>query len=159
MAIKSISTLMADLKESYDKSKDRSSWKVLQGAKRECYDTFIAGDKKLWQIKSEEVGMGEMVAVGTRLSRPDDDIEKIMRTGSPVPFGIMTPQNRKLSIMMAGVQTFSSDSSNMLCKDYLSGNQAALEHKLKCQVHKMMDDPVFRKKYTEHKDRLRRPYL
>jgi hypothetical protein len=103
--------------------------------------------------------MGEMVAVGKRLSRPDEDIEKIMITGSPVPFGTMTPQNRKLSIIMAGVQIVSSDSSNLLCRDYLSGNQAALEHKLKSQVNKMMDDPVFRKKYAEYKDRLRRPYL
>ncbi len=159
MAVKSISTLMGNLKESYDKSKNKAGWKVLQGMNREYYDTFIAGDNNLWQIKSEEVGQGEMVAVGTRISSCDDDLEKIMRRGSPVPFGTVTPASRKLSIIMAGVQIYSSDSSSLLCKDYLSGSQVALEQKLKNQVDKMMDDPAFRKKYGEHKDRMRRAYL
>jgi len=159
MAIESVSSLMGKLKESYDKSKDRSGWKILQGMNREYYDTFISGDNNLWQIKSEEVSSGELVAVGAKISHSDEDIEKIMKTGSPVPFGTLTPQKRKLSIIMAGVQTYSSDSSNLLCREYISSNQAALEQKLKAQVNRMMDDPPFRKKYNEHKDRLRRAYL
>ncbi len=159
MTIKSISTLMGKLKESYDKSKDKSGWRVLQGMNREYYDTFIMGDDNLWQIKSEEVAHGEMVALGMKLSRSDEDLEKIMRTGSPVPFGTVTPMKRKLSIIMAGVQTYSSESSNLLCREYLSSTQISLEQELKAQVDKMMDDPVFRKKYSEHKDRIRRAYL
>ncbi len=159
MAAKSVSSLVGNLKERYDKSKDRSSWRVLQGMDREYNDTFIAGDKNLWQIKSEEVTTGEMVAVGMRIARMDEELEKIMRTGSPVPFGTVTPQKRKPSIIMAGIQTYSSDSSSLLSREYLSGKQAALEQKLKCQVAKMMDDPAFRKKYTQHKDRIRRAYL
>ncbi len=159
MAAKSVSSLVGNLKERYDKSKDRSSWRVLQGMDREYNDTFIAGDKNLWQIKSEEVTTGEMVAVGMRIARMDEELEKIMRTGSPVPFGTVTPQKRKPSIIMAGIQTYSSDSSSLLSREYLSGKQAALEQKLKCQVEKMMDDPAFRKKYTQHKDRIRRAYL
>lgn len=159
MTIKSISTLMGGLKESYDKSKDKSSWKVLQGMNRQYFDTFIVGDNNLWQIKSEEVGFGELLAVGMKISRSDEDLEKIMKTGSPVPFGTVTPLNRKLSIIMAGVQTYSSESSNLLCREYLSSKQASLEQKLKAQVDKMMDDPVFRNKYSEHKDRVRRAYV
>ncbi|NJD77817.1 MAG: hypothetical protein FIB08_12100 [Candidatus Methanoperedens sp.] len=159
MAVKSIRTLMGEMKESFDKSKDRSGWKVLQGMNRGYYDAFLSGDNHLWQIKSEEVGQGEMMAVGTKISRSDEDIEKIMRTGSPVPFGTMTPMNRKLSIIMAGIQTYSSESSSLLCREYLSGSQASLEQKLKSQVDKMMDDPAFRKRYREHKDRVTRAYL
>lgn len=159
MAIQSISSLMGSLKKKYDKSKDKSEWRVLQGMNREYYDTFITGDNNLWQIKSEEVGNGESVAVGKRISRTDDDIEKIMKNGSPVPFGTVTPQTQKVSIIMAGVQMYSSDSSNLLRKEYLSGNQAALEQRLKNQVEKMKDDPGFRKKYNEQKDRIRRAYL
>lgn len=159
MAIQSISSLMGSLKKKYDKSKDKSEWRVLQGMNREYYDTFITGDNNLWQIKSEEVGNGESVAVGKRISRTDDDIEKIMKNGSPVPFGTVTPQTQKVSIIMAGVQMYSSDSSNLLRKEYLSGNQAALEQRLKNQVEKMKDDPGFRKKYNEQKDRTRRAYL
>jgi hypothetical protein len=159
MAIKSVSTLVGSLKEKYDKSKDRSSWRVLQGMDRDHYNTFIAGDRNLWQIRSEEVTAGEMVAVGMRIARMDEELEKIMKRGSPVPFGNVTPQRNKPSIVMAGIQTYSSDSSSLLCREFLSGKQAALEQKLKGQVEKMKDDPAFRKKYIEHKDRLRRAYL
>ncbi len=159
MAVKSIRTLMGEMKESFDKSKDRSGWKILQGMDRGYYDAFVAGNERLWQIKSEEVAPGEMVAVGTLISRPDEDIEKIMRTGSPVPFGMVTPMSRKLSIIMAGVQTYSSVSSSLLSREYLSGKQASLELKLRTQVDKMMDDPAFRKRYNEHKDRMAWAYL
>ncbi|MDP2767804.1 MAG: hypothetical protein Q8O41_10235 [Candidatus Methanoperedens sp.] len=159
MAVKSISTLVGDLKEKYDKSKNKSSWRVLQGMDRDYYNTFIAGDKNLWQIKSEEVTTGEMFAVGMRIARMDEDLEKIMKQGSPVPFGNVTPQQNKPSIIMAGIQTYSSDSSSLLCREFLSSKQAELEHKLKGQVEKMKDDPAFRKKYIDHKDRVRRAYL
>jgi len=159
MAIKSISSLMGNLKESYDKSKNKSGWRVLSGMNRNYHDTFIGGDKKLWQIKSEEVKPGEFVAVGMKVSRFDEDLEKIMKTGSPVPFGTVTPLDNKISVIMAGMQTYSSDSSNLLCKELLSGKQAELELKLNAQVDHMMEDPTFRKKYREHKDRLQRAYL
>ncbi len=159
MAVQSISTLVGDLKEKYDKSKNKSSWRVLQGMDRDHYNTFIAGDKNLWQIKSEEVTTGEMFAVGMRIARMDEDLEKIMKQGSPVPFGNVTPQRNKPSIVMAGIQTYSSDSSSLLCREFLSSKQAELEHKLKGQVEKMKDDPAFRRKYIEHKDRVRRAYL
>lgn len=159
MTIKSVSAIVASLKDSYDKSKDKSSWRVLQGMDRDFYNTFIAGDKNLWQVKSEEVTTGEMVAVGMRIARMDEELEKIMKQGSPVPFGNVTPQRNKPSIVMAGIQTYSSDSSRLLCKELLSSKQAALTQKLKDQVEKMKDDPVFRKKYGEHKERLRRAYL
>ena len=159
MAIKSVSALVGDLKEKYDKSKDRSSWRVLQGMDKDHYNTFVAGDRNLWQIRSEEVTAGEMVAVGMRIARMDEELEKIMRQGSPVPFGNVTPQRNNPSIVMAGIQTYSSDSSSLMTREFLSGKQAVLEEKLKGQVEKMKDDPAFRKKYSEHKDRIRRAYL
>jgi len=70
---------MGNLKESYDKSKDKSGWRVLSGMSREYHDTFIAGDNNLWQIKSEEVKPGEFVAVGMKASRSDEDLLKIMK--------------------------------------------------------------------------------
>ena len=159
MAIKRISDMVGNLKEKYDKSKDKSSWRVLQGMDKEYYDTFISGDKNLYQIKSEEVSPGELMAVGMRIARMDEELAKIMRTGSPVPFGTLTPQAGKPSIIMAGVQTYSSDSSKLLCKEHLSSKQSELEQQLKSQVNKMMDDPGFRKKYRGHKDRIRRAYI
>lgn len=159
MAIKSVSSVMGKVKESYDKSKNKSGWHVLSGINREYHDTFISGDKKLWQIKSEEVKPGEFVAVGMKVSKFDEDLEKIMTNGSPVPFGTVTPIDRKISVIMAGMQNFSSESSNLLCREYISGKQAQLELKLRQQVDIMTEDATFRRKYAEHKDRLTRAYL
>lgn len=159
MAIKSVSSLMGNIKNSYDKSKNKAGWRVLSGMNREYNDTFIAGDNTLWQIKSEEVKPGKFIALGMNVSKFDEDIEKIMTNGSPIPFGSVTPVDKKISIIMAGTQTFSSDSSNLLCKEHLSTKQVQLEQKLKHQVDKMMDDDSFRRDYREHKERLRRAYI
>lgn len=159
MAVESIGTLMGNLKKAYDKSKNKSRWCVLHGLNKEYSDTFIAGDNDLWQIKSEEVGQGEFVAAGTRVSRFDSDLEKIMGNGSPVPFGTVTPVSTRISVIMAGMQIYSSDSSNLLCREHLSSKQAALEQKLKDQLNEMMDNPSFRKKYREHKERLGAAYI
>src|SRR3972149_6494913 len=147
MAVKNISTLVGDLKEKYDKSKDKSSWRVLQGMDRDHYNTFVAGDKNLWQIRSEEVMAGEMVAVGLRISRMDEELEKIMKQGSPVPFGNVTPQRNKPSIVMAGVQTYSSDSSSLLSREFVARKQADLNVAVDCPREKHKLEPAFRRKY------------
>lgn len=159
MNVGSVSSVMENLKDDYDKSKNKKSWRVLQGMNKDYYDTFIAGDRQLWQIKSEEVGPGENIAVGARISSFDEELEKIMRQGSPVPFGTVTPVRNRFTVIMSGVQNFSSESSNMLCKEMLSSKQAALEQELQGQVERMKDDTAFRRKYLEHKDRLKRAYL
>ncbi len=159
MAIRSVSGMMKAIKQDYDKSKNKSQWRVLSGMNKEYHDTFISGDTKLWQIKSEEVKPGEFMAVGMKVSRFDEDLEKIMKNGSPMPFGTVTPIDKKVSVIMAGMQTYSSDSTDILCREHLSSKQAALEQKLKQQVDLMMEDSIFRRKYNEHKDRLRRAYL
>ena len=82
-----------------------------------------------------------------------------MKNGSPMPFGTVTPLNKKISVIMAGMQMYSSDSSNLLSREHLSSKQAELEQKLKQQVDFMMEDLSFKRKYIEHKDRLRRAYL
>ncbi|MDW7728082.1 MAG: hypothetical protein SCH70_13460 [Candidatus Methanoperedens sp.] len=81
MKVGSVSSVMEKLKDDYDKSKNKRSWRVLQGMNKEQYDTFIAGDRNIWQIKSEEVGPGENIAVGARISSFDEELEKIMRAG------------------------------------------------------------------------------
>lgn len=159
MAVRSISGMMKAIKQDYDKSKNKSQWCVLSGMNKEYHDTFISGDTKLWQIKSEEVKPGEFMAVGMKVSCFDEDLEKIMKNGSPMPFGTVTPIDKKVSVIMAGMQKYSSDSTNILCREHLSTKQAALEQKLRQQVDLMMEDSIFRKKYKEHKDRLRRAYL
>ena len=159
MKVESVSSVMENLKDSYGKSKNKKSWRILQGMNKDYYDTFIAGDKNLWQIKSEEVGAGQNVAVGAKISSFDEELEKIMKRGSPIPFGMVTPIRDRFSIIMSGVQNFSSESSNMLCKEMLSSKQASLESELQGQIESMKEDTAFRRKYLEHKDRLRRAYL
>lgn len=159
MNVGSVSSVMEKLKDDYDKSKNKRSWRVLHGMNKEHYDTFIAGERHIWQIKSEEVGRGENIAVGARISSFDEELEKIMRQGSPVPFGTVTPVRDRFTVIMSGVQNYSSESSNMLCKEMLSSKQAALEQELQEQVERMKEDTAFRRRYLEHKDRIRRAYL
>ena len=160
MKVENVSSVMEGLKKDYSKSKNKKNWRVLQGRNKDYYDMFIAGDKNLWQIKSEEVSPGENIAVGAKISSFDEELDKIMRQGSPIPFGMVTPIRDRFSIIMSGVQNFSSESSNMLCKELLSSKQATLEQELQGKVESMKEDSKsFRRKYLEHKDRLGRAYL
>lgn len=157
--IKDIRGLMREMKERYDRSESKETWRVLQGMGGNRYDTFVLGDGVLWQIKAEEVAPNEMLAVGTKITRFDEEVEKIMGVGSPVPFGTITPQGGGLSIIMAGIQMFSSDSASQLVKNYLSSKQEALESKLRQQIESLGMDKPFLRRYREHRERLLRPYI
>ncbi|HIH45223.1 MAG TPA: hypothetical protein HA257_09215 [Candidatus Methanoperedenaceae archaeon] len=158
--IKNIRDIMAEMKASYDKSKSRQSWQVLQGRDGDNrYSMFVLGDEKLWQIRGMEVARNEMLAVGSQVSGADADIKKYMDSGSPVPFGTITPQTASVSLIMAGVQRYSSESAGTLGRELLSSRQVALNEKLDRELERMCEDRDFRKKYRAYAEESGRSYL
>ena len=161
MGIQSSAEITRTLKEKWDKSKDKSEWRVLTGQnhKKGRYDMFISSPERFWQLKFEQTGGTEALGFGLDVGKIDADIKRLMRMGAPIPFGLISPQKAELAIIMAGIQQYSSDTTQTLCKEYISGKQAKLDEKLDREIERMQADPVFRRRYREQKERERLPYL
>nr|MDO8080978.1 hypothetical protein [Candidatus Freyarchaeota archaeon] len=159
MSAKSIDEIMAELKKQYDKSQHKELWRVLTGRNpKDNYDTFITTDKDMWQIKSEFVGPGQAVGVGSNVRRIDDEIRSVVNQGTPVPFGMLVPQTREIAIILAGIQNYSSESVDKLARHHVSDKQSELEEKLDEELEKLMQNPDLKKEYKRHKERSARPY-
>jgi hypothetical protein len=161
MGIQSSAEITRALKEKWDKSKNKDDWRVLTGRNHKGrYDMFVSTPNRILQLKFEQTGGNEAVGYGQDVGKMDEEIERIMSTGAPVPFGLISPQQAELAIIMAGIQRYSSDAAHMLRKDYISNAQAKLDEKLDGEIERMRAaDPVFRRKYREQKERERIPYL
>ncbi|MHC1635818.1 MAG: hypothetical protein ACXQTS_04225 [Candidatus Methanospirareceae archaeon] len=160
MRIKSSADIARMLKKEWDKSENKEEWRVLTGRNpKGRYDMFISSDEKLWQIKIEPIGDYEVIGVGMEVCKMEEEIREIMSKGSPVPFGIISPQKRNLAIIIAGIQNYSSDSAYQLCKEYISDKQAKLDRKLDKEIERMKRDPTLREWYEDYKERERRAYI
>ncbi len=160
MSVRPIDEIMQELKKQYDKSKHKEQWRVLTGRNPDdTYDTFITTDRSLWQIKSEFIGPGQAVGVGSNIRRIDDEIRKVVNQGTPVPFGMLVPQSREIAIILAGIQTYSSESVSRLARYHVSDRQSELEEKLDEELEKLMQNPNFRREYLRYKERSRRLYV
>ncbi|RZN39269.1 MAG: hypothetical protein EFT35_03870 [Methanophagales archaeon ANME-1-THS] len=160
MEIQASADLTRTLKEQWDKSRNKKEWKVLTGRNpRGRYDLFISNPDRFWQLKFEQIGGNEAIGVGFEAGKIDDEIKALMSMGSPVPFGLISPQKVDLAIIIAGIQQYSSYSTDLLCKEYISNEQAKLDEKLDQELERMGSDPVFRRRYKEQKERERIPYV
>jgi hypothetical protein len=160
MEIQASADITRTLKEKWDKSRNKKEWKVLTGRNpKGRYDMFISNPERFWQLKFEQIGSNEAIGVGFEAGKIDDEIKELMSMGSSVPFGLISPQQVDLAIIIAGIQQYSSYSTDMLCKDYISKEQAKLDEKLDQELERMGSDPAFRRRYKEQKERERIPYL
>lgn len=160
MTVKPAKDILAEMKKRYDKCPE--GWRVLTGMdSKDVYDTFIsAGDGRVWQIKSEPISRNELVGVGLKVEKVDREIERIMMSGAPVPFGIISPQTRDLAIIMAGIQQYSSNAIEQLKKEYISSKQTKLYSNLKKEVERMLNsDPSLDRKYRAYKEFKARSYV
>ncbi|MBN1455270.1 MAG: hypothetical protein JW945_03335 [Methanomicrobia archaeon] len=160
MGIQTSTEITRLLKERWDRSKQRADWRVLSGCNpKGRHDMFISSPDHLWQLKFEQTGSSEAIGFGLDVGTLDEELKALMSRGSPVPFGLIAPQKADLAIIMAGVQQYSSDTTQKLCKEYISGEQARLDEKLDRELERLQTEPGFRRRYREQKERERIPYV
>ena len=161
MVIQSSAEITRALKDKWDKSKNKDDWRVLTGRNHKGrYDMFVSTPNRILQLKFEQTGGNEAVGYGLDVGKMDDEIKRLMSMGAPVPFGLISPQQAELAIIMAGIQRYSSDAAHTLRTDYISNAQAKLDEKLDGELERMQTaDPSFRRRYREQKERERIPYL
>ncbi len=160
MGIQTSAEITRLLKEQWDRSRTRAEWRVLSGRNpMGRHDMFISSSDRVWQLKFEQTGSSEAIGFGLDVGQLDGELKALMGRGSPVPFGLIAPQKADLAIILAGVQQYSSDTTDTLCKEYISGEQARLDEQLDRELEHLQDDPGFRRRYRAQKERERIPYV
>ncbi|HEX7391883.1 MAG TPA: hypothetical protein VF374_02905 [Thermoplasmata archaeon] len=149
MEFSGIDEFMLYLKAQFDKSERRQDWRALTGRNHVSsdYDTFIFTDEKVFQIKAKEVAPKRMAAVAREVGGPSPDLLELIAGGSPVPLNVMTRSPSAYSVIMFGVQQYSSDISDLLRREYYGSRQDQLDLELDRSVKVLLDRPDVMRAY------------
>ncbi len=149
MEFNGIDEFMLYLKARFDKSERRQDWRALTGRNHVSsdYDTFIFTDEKVFQIRAKEVVPKQMAAVATEVGGPSPDLLELIKGGSPVPLNVMARTPSAYSVIMFGVQQYSSDISDLLRREYYGSKQDQLDRELDRSVKVLLERPELRRAY------------
>lgn len=149
MEFNGIDEFMLYLKAQFDKSERRQDWRALTGRNHVTsdYDTFVFTDEKVFQIRAKEVVPKQMAAVAREVGGPSPDLLELIKGGSTVPLNVMSRSPSAYSVIMFGVQQYSSDISDLLRKEYYGSKQDQLDRELGRSVKVLLDRPELRRAY------------
>lgn len=149
MEFHGIDEFMRYLKGRYDSSERKQDWRALTGRNHVSseYDTFIFTNEKVYQIKATEIVPKKMAAVATELGSPSPDLLDVIKGGSPVPLNVISRSPSAYSVIMFGMQHYSSDISDLLRREYYSSKQDKLESELESSVKTLLERPEYRRVY------------
>jgi len=155
MEFHGIDEFMRYLKGRYDLSERKQDWRALTGRDhvKSTYDTFIFTDEKVFQIKSLEVAPARMAAVATEVGGPSPDLLKVIRGGAPVPLNVISRSPSAYSVVMFGMQQYSSDISDLLKLEYYSSRQDQLDSELARNAKNLLERPEYRAAYRSLRER------
>ncbi len=146
MEVLGIDQLMRLLKKQYDSSSQRHQWRALTGRDhvKGFYDTFLFSDDTIYQIKAAEIARGSMIAVGGEVGSNSPDLAAASRHGSPVPIGMVSRSADASSVILFGMQQYSSETADLLKLEYFESKQERLERDLNTQLERALERPEFR---------------
>lgn len=149
MEFHGIEDFMFYLKGRYDLSDRKHDWRALTGRNHVGgeYDTFILTDEKMFQIKAREVAPKKMAAVAAEVGGPSPDLMDIIKGGSPVPLNVVARSPSAYSVIMFGMQQYSSDISDLLRREYYASKQDKLEMELKSGLDVLLQRPEYRRSF------------
>ena len=146
MELHGIDEFMLYLKTKFDESERRQDWRALTGrdhvARR--HDTFVFTDRKVFQIKASEVAPQRMAAVAVEVGGPSPDLLELIRGGSTVPLNVISTSADMRSVIMFGMQQYSSEVADTLRREYYGSKQDMLKRELDRRVKVFAERPEFR---------------
>ncbi len=144
-----IDEFMRYLKAKFDESERKHEWRALTGRNhvRSENDTFIFTDKKVYQIKSAEIASRVFAASGAEVGGPSPDMLELVKNGAPIPLTVASQSTNAQSIIMFGLQQYSSDTADLFRNEYYRARQDRLEQDLEHKLRLLTDRPEFRTSY------------
>ncbi len=154
MEFHGIDEFMRYLKTKFDESERKQEWRALTGRDHvhSENDTFIFTDKSVFQIKSVEVAPQRMVAVANEIGVPSPDMLQLVKGGAPVPLNVVAKSPSAYSVIMFGMQQYSSDIADLFRNEYYSSKQDILHSELDRRMKVMLEKPEFRTSYRKLKE-------
>jgi len=151
MEFHGIDEFMLYLKAQFDKSDRRQDWRALTGRDhmRSSYDTFIFTDEKVFQVKAKEFAPKQMASVALEVGDPSPDLLELIKGGAPVPLNVISRTPSAYSVIMFGMQQYSSDVSDLLRTEYYSSRQDRLESDLDRSLKVRLERPEYRRAYRD----------
>ena len=149
MEFHGIDEFMVYLKGRYDTSERKQDWRALSGRNHVTseYDTFIFTDEKVFQIKSVEIAPKKMAAVAREVGGPSPDLLDVIKGGAPTPLNVISRTPSAYSVIMFGMQQYSSDISDLLRREYYASRQDNLDLELERSVKVLLERPEYRAAY------------
>ncbi|MEM0343876.1 MAG: hypothetical protein QXJ32_03970 [Thermoplasmata archaeon] len=155
MEFHGIEEFMRYLKVKFDESERKPDWRALTGRDHVSgvNDTFIFSEAKVYQIKSVEVSPGQMVAVAAEVGDRSPDMLELMDRGARVPLSVVSKSPDAYSVIMFGLQQYSSDAADLLRREYFYSKQDRLDSDLERRLKLMLERPEYRRGYRELRER------
>ena len=154
MEFHGIDELMRYLKVKFDESERKQDWRALMGRDHVLgqNDTFIFTDKKVFQIKSVEIAPQRMAAVGQEIGGPSRDMLELVKGGAPIPLNVVSRSPDAYSVIMFGMQQYSSEVADLFRREYYSSKQDQLQTNLRHQLDALLARPEYKSSYREIKE-------
>jgi len=151
MEFQGIDEFMRYLKVKFDESERKQDWRALTGRNhvQGQNDTFIFTDTKVYQIKSVEVAQHRMAAVGREVGGPSPDMLELVKGGAPVPLNVVSRSPNAYSVIMFGMQQYSSEVADLFRNEYYSSRQDELQTDLRRQLNVLLERPEYRASYRK----------
>jgi len=153
MELHGIDEFMRYLKGKYDISERKSEWRALTGRDHvnSRFDTFVFTDEKVYQIRAVEIMPKKMAAVASEVGGASPDMLELIKGGAPVPLSVMSRSSDALSVMMFGMQQYSSDISDLLRREYYQSRQDQLDRDLERSLKIILERLEYRSTYRSLK--------
>jgi len=151
MELQGIDEFMRYLKVKFDESERKQDWRALTGRNhvQGQNDTFIFTDTKVYQIKSVEVAKHRMAAVGREVGGPSPDMLELVKGGAPIPLNVVSRSTDAYSVIMFGMQQYSSEVADLFRNEYYSSRQDELQTDLRRQLNILLEMPEYRASYRK----------
>lgn len=151
MEFHGIDEFMRYLKVKFDESERKQDWRALTGRNHVHgeNDTFIFTDTRVYQIKSVEIAPHRMAAVGHEVGGPSPDMLELVRGGAPIPLNVVSKAPDAYSVVMFGMQQYSSEVADLFRNEYYSSRQDEIQNALKHQVDLLLQRPEYRASYRK----------
>jgi hypothetical protein len=154
MEFHGIDQFMRHLQAKFDECERRHEWRVLTGRDhiRGINDSFIFTDQKVYQIKSEEVAPRKVAAVAREVGGPSPDMLDLIKGGAPIPLSVISRSSDAYSVIMFGMQQYSSDIADLLKLEFYQSKQDELFRDLMRNVDVMLERPEYRSSHRRLKE-------
>ena len=151
MEFHGIEEFMRYLKAKFDESERKQEWRALTGRNhvQGRSDTFIFTDKAVFQIKSVEVAPHKMAAVSREIGGPSLDILELIKGGAPMPLNVVSRIPNAYSVVMFGMQQYSSEVADLFRNEYYSSRQDELDRDLDRRLNLLLQKPEYRASYRK----------